>query len=301
MAEKKATAADANSLRKYKDAWANRGFDTRIYNVGGLVKTAGGTGLRPDNGNTKTDSLLQRGYMVTADTARTFDKKRYRVDFLYNPSTVDISNSLDTQQAAIQFAAVENDPTKPISPISGSCAFNLLFDRTFEVGNPEGGKWSAAKRGVLVDIDALYFLVGINQKNDGGGLGEATEDNGEDNETVLDDAASGSADVADSVAEQADAQAENAAKEEAKKQAAEAGYLMNESYRGRTGIMGMTPVKVIFGQPDERYLTYYGYINDLSVSYTHWTQNMTPVRAAVSISMQMLPESITGNADSGDD
>ena len=35
---------------------------------------------------------------------------------------------------------------------------------------------------------------------------------------------------------------------------------------------------------------YYGFISEWSVTYTHWTTNMVPIRAAVSITFTMLPD-----------
>jgi hypothetical protein len=52
-----------------------------------------------------------------------------------------------------------------------------------------------------------------------------------------------------------------------------------------TGVLTAKPVWVSFGQ----HMQYYGIIGSLNVTFTHFTQTMTPVRAAVSLSLSVLP------------
>lgn len=37
-------------------------------------------------------------------------------------------------------------------------------------------------------------------------------------------------------------------------------------------------------------MAFYGYVDGLSVTYSHWTQNMVPARCAISINFQVLPD-----------
>ncbi|NIY68044.1 hypothetical protein SMALB_6122 [Streptomyces malaysiensis] len=61
--------------------------------------------------------------------------------------------------------------------------------------------------------------------------------------------------------------------------------------------MQMNPVWARFGQarhaftdklPNLSRMEYFGYLNDIGITYSHFTQRMTPVRCAVSISMQLM-------------
>lgn len=63
------------------------------------------------------------------------------------------------------------------------------------------------------------------------------------------------------------------------------------------GIMQMNPVWVHFNQarhafsdklPNMSRMSYFGYLSGLEIHYTHFTQRMTPVRCAVSITMQLM-------------
>ncbi|MGW3763121.1 hypothetical protein [Streptomyces sp. NPDC005131] len=63
------------------------------------------------------------------------------------------------------------------------------------------------------------------------------------------------------------------------------------------GIMQMSPVWCRFGQarhsfkdklPNLSRMEYFGYINNIGITYTHFSQRMTPVRCAVDISMTLM-------------
>ena len=70
------------------------------------------------------------------------------------------------------------------------------------------------------------------------------------------------------------------------------------------GVMMMVPCYVFFGNPLAQIdgnannwnlgavasqLAFYGYISEWSVTYTHWTASMIPIRASVTINFTMLP------------
>ncbi|MFF8283346.1 hypothetical protein ACF06W_11555 [Streptomyces albus] len=63
------------------------------------------------------------------------------------------------------------------------------------------------------------------------------------------------------------------------------------------GIMQMSPVWCRFGQarhsfsdklPSMSRMEYFGYVNNIGITYTHFSQRMTPVRCAVDISMTLM-------------
>ena len=52
-----------------------------------------------------------------------------------------------------------------------------------------------------------------------------------------------------------------------------------------SGPMRMTPVRVLFSA---NVLSYFGYISELDIEYTHFTTNMVPSRVTVGVSMQLM-------------
>lgn len=63
------------------------------------------------------------------------------------------------------------------------------------------------------------------------------------------------------------------------------------------GIMQMSPVWCRFGQarhsfkdklPSLSRMEYFGYVNNIGITYTHFSQRMTPVRCAVDVSMTLM-------------
>lgn len=55
---------------------------------------------------------------------------------------------------------------------------------------------------------------------------------------------------------------------------------------GKQNVMLLNPVYVFFGGTTA--LAYYGYIDSIGLQYAHFTQNMVPVRAGISVSMGLL-------------
>lgn len=55
------------------------------------------------------------------------------------------------------------------------------------------------------------------------------------------------------------------------------------------GPMQMIPSKLIFGNNSQGALSYFGYVSGFDVTYTHFTQQMVPVRCAVGVSFTTLP------------
>jgi hypothetical protein len=54
-----------------------------------------------------------------------------------------------------------------------------------------------------------------------------------------------------------------------------------------TSFMQLRMCHVYFGGPAS--LHYYGYFSDVSVAYTHWSRQMIPIRAAISLSFNAQP------------
>lgn len=214
--------------------WENS-FDPRIQSIPSYLP-----------GQSKDSYGLKRGYMVTA-----FPKgksgKFYMLNFLYNPSTVQVSHGIDAaNQVMPPYLRSDLDEGTPLVAAGGTLSFSLLFDRSYEMSDQTQFNKVEGTYGVMADIHVLYNLVGINTPVQPA----ATED------------AEASTDTSNAI-----------------------------------GIMQMHPVWCRFGQPRTSMrnklphlsrMEYFGYINSIDITYTHFTQRMTPVRCAVSLSMQLM-------------
>lgn len=103
-------------------------------------------------------------YPGTTNDAR--GGKRFRVNFLYNPTTISVSHSIDATVLPDKSQADEADKWKPlmsnqvIGTAAGNLTFSLLFDRTYETWG-EKGKSPAGTNGVYEDVRALYRLTSM--------------------------------------------------------------------------------------------------------------------------------------------
>ncbi len=105
---------------------------------------------------------LERGYIKRAHP----DDKgiTYACNFLYNPTDVTVSHSVDI--GALILPADGTDPlnTGPIlGPLSSTMNFSLLFQRVFE----QSQAGNVAGQGVEADVSALYYIVGMKKPKPG--------------------------------------------------------------------------------------------------------------------------------------
>ncbi|MFK0015756.1 hypothetical protein [Streptomyces sp. NPDC091027] len=153
----------------------------------------------------------------------------YRVDFLFNPSTITVSH----ESGAI---LTEDQRTTDGQYIAaggiGQVSFNLLYDRTYEMTSGGGSGNEATKRGVLADMEALYRVTG----------------------------------VYDVTAKGAKAK--------------------------QLGPMQSHPCYFYFGGTAGNALSYYGYISQMGVQYTHFTGDMIPQRCAVNLTVELTQKGI---------
>lgn len=224
--------------------YSNPRFDDRIYALSGLKATAKGTGVSTGD--------LQRGYMVRDSDYNSGDVQ-YSLQFLYNPSEVQVSHNTDvTSNAAIAPQSYRNqlDTAKPNVPLNATVQFNLLFDRTYELWNASARANSLydwddepSLAGVKVDVAAIYRVVGILQPKT----------------QPVPNPHTSSSDPGTSQA-----------------------IIRN----GSPGPMPMTPLQVFFGGSNS--LNYRGYVSALNITYTHWTQLMIPMRCTIGVTMSLL-------------
>jgi len=176
-----------------------------------------------------------------------------KVLFLYNPSTIQASYQItdSTATAALIYPVTAVQPILRV-PLQQQVGFTIMFDRTYELTNNPNEQMSTL--GVELDVLAMKQFTGMFASlytNDGG------------NDPVLDSAGNPIA----------------------------GGATINPVYNStgiNQGIMQLTLAYVFFANGVSG-LSYYGYVDSWDVSYTHFTQDMVPVRAVVDVSFTLLP------------
>lgn len=218
---------------------------------------------------------LQRGYMIwdkpmpsAYNGGGPAGDGRDMIRFLFNPSTVstDYNVASASLQAAMMYT-VPGDQGNLLAPLLyQTVSWSLYFDRTYELNY--GGNSSAvndpAVIGVQADIYQFMQFTGV---------------------------------LANLARQQANAEASVANGGSASSTQAQLGSSLG-------GVMMMVPCYVFFGSslmqmnknPNSanfnalaNQLAFYGFISEWSVEYTHWTTNMVPIRASVTVSFTMLP------------
>jgi hypothetical protein len=213
----------------------NGSFDPRITKLPGLQSLVGG------------GKKLSRGFIIQE---KPVDGVRYRCNFLYNPSVLNVSHSVNSAVQADDNALNPNDVTAKdfLMPLQQTVQFSLLFDRTYEMW--DSSRVTGAENvfvpalGVGWDISMLYKITGISASV--AVTGEGTDAKGDSTKS----------------------------------------FRKGQFSFDAAGPMLYVPVYLVVGDT----LNYYGVIQDLEIQYTHWTQQMIPSRCQVSISMQLLPK-----------
>jgi hypothetical protein len=229
---------------------SNPPFDDRIsrWNVANGPRTRtifGGFHLPGYSGSSSTfaQNALIKGQLYNTDYTSTADM--YIVNFLYNPSVLNLSHAIDANVPDPQSMS-KDDQGLIMGPLNQSLNFTLLFDRTYETWDSSyqnDPQHQRGQLGVYVDIKALYDLVGITTSFDLQGAAPTSD----------------------------------------------------KGWRGAvtdkpSGPMRMVPTRAVFGLATGP-LSFFGYIADLEVEYTHFTTNMVPNRATVGISMNLMIDS----------
>lgn len=216
----------------------NPKFDSRILAIPTRQVVAGGVGNK--------DTSLTRGQIITQDPREGI---QYKVNFLYNPSTITESRSVDvSQQVLPDYARVPGDPGQYKTGLNTTVGFSLLFDRTFELWDSKYLNTDVGQYGCLMDVNAFYNLLNINQKQ------QHTYQSGP--------------------------------VEKFSKQT----YTMIVQ-----GNMSVVPCNVYFGTTAPGTLQYFGYISSLTVTYTHFSQLMIPMRCAVDVGFTSMAATTTTN------
>lgn len=225
----------------------NPPFHPNILNLHG--RQAGVTNAPSSNTVTgQVNSELYRGLMVsrpaTGGTATQF-----RVNFLYNPSTINESRSLDLNNDVLPtYARNPDDPGKYATGMNTFIGFSLLFDRTYELWDIGYYGTDAGTYGVMVDVNAFYNMLNINQQV-----------------TITPQQQIGGS---------------------VPFTATSYGQIVQ-------GAMSAVPVDLYFGYKSPGALKYFGFVTQMDVTYTHFTQKMVPQRCAINVGFQVMSDLYT--------
>lgn len=139
----------------------NPPFHPSILEVGGANKST-----RPvDISNVYPDGHLYRGLMSNRiDTSQPGSSQiQYKVNFLYNPSTIEETRALDINSEVLPtLARNPGDPSAYKTGLATTVNFSLLFDRTYELWDKAYNGTDEGTFGCLVDVNAFYNMLGIN-------------------------------------------------------------------------------------------------------------------------------------------
>jgi hypothetical protein len=197
---------------------------------------------------------IQRGYMIWDQVLPGYSH-RCIFRFLYNPTTVEASYSV--QDSGIGASLVfpnSHDQSDLRIPVNQYASWSLLYDRTYELWGSykDNGTPRHANFAAGNNPQVVGCWADVLQLQEFTGMNV--------------DYSVGTGGVT---------------------QAGTGGSGGPNTLAGHQGIMMLIPAWVFFGGPKN--LHYYGYVSSWDVTYTHFTQYMVPMRAAVDISFTLLP------------
>jgi len=329
------------------NGWMQPDFDRRIKTLPMLQPNPQSTSAGIERGFIKQAFGNAAGAPQQTTSASGFLVAPRTLYFLYNPSSISVSHSIGLVSDAQLDPNLRSslDDGQILGPTGGSVSFSLLFDRTYEISNPDNFGRRLAEKGVAVDIEALYALVGIfqldlvdsvysptplaNQVTAQSNAGKAeliaqaliTEVNaqlvpGEAPFTIQDILTGATAGNA------MNSELDLLYRKLLETRLKAAGLSLSDLPRDPDhvtvgsgnppgwpyvstsptqatkqtfGVMRVTPVVIVFGRQRGTWsptVEYYGYISSIQVDYAHWTQNMVPVRAGVSIELTLLQSTV---------
>lgn len=141
----------------------NPDFHPNVLNVGG--SNAATNPSRDDDFTVGVSKSFRRGLIVAGSGVNQSwaGNTTFRINFLYNPSTITESRSIDLYSGILpSWARNPNDPGHYNTPLQTQIEFSLLFDRTYELWDKNYSQTLAGIFGVRVDVESFYNLCGIN-------------------------------------------------------------------------------------------------------------------------------------------
>ncbi|MFI9271868.1 hypothetical protein ACIGXM_14275 [Kitasatospora sp. NPDC052896] len=225
---------------------------------------------------------LTTGYITSASTTQNGQKSptnpqgSFTLNFMFNPSTVSVSHTLDAStQMVPPYLRDSSDTGVPLTTSGGTLSFSLLFDRTYEVWDGTTGNL-AHDLGVLVDIYALYGLTGIVTPL------SATQQTSAAGQSSSDATSSSSSSSDQSNLQNALSITPNAVTGTMQMYPVWTVFALNSMFRGGANSPSWMTL------PDIAVMRYFGYIASIGITYTHFTQNLIPFRCAVDLSVQLM-------------
>lgn len=245
------------------NAWPQAAFDPRILNLPLIGQS---TSQAPGTAFPLTDTLLQRGYIKQDKSSYSGSNAPiYACAFLYNPSTIAVMHAIDASATTLtvpQYQRNPNDTGTYLVGLAATVSFSLLFDRTYEINS-----------GIPIYVgDPPPYPDNIPQPN-GSAVAEDPRSLG-----VL-----------------ADVQALYRVCGVQNQQLAQSWTdgAGNTNTSNLAGMMLQVPAWCHFGgELNTGSLSYFGYISALSIQYTHFSTQMTPMRCAVAVNFTLLPRSV---------
>jgi hypothetical protein len=228
-------------------------FDPRIRSLSRPFQSGSATGASTN---------IQRGYMAWDPqipwpkpySANQSWAGAPKVLFLFNPSTVEASYQISdaTAQSALIYPITQVQPILRV-PLQQQVGFTIMFDRTYEMNTGGTANVSMKQFGVELDILAMKQFTGM-----------------------FTDVYPGNNPLLDANGNPVPGNPTNVNPTK-----------LNANGINQ-GIMQLALSYVYFAAPTNG-LRYYGYCDSWDVSYTHFAQNMVPMRAVVDISFTLLP------------
>ena len=217
-----------------------------------------------------TAGVIQRGYMIwAAPGLPAYGGALATVHYLYNPSTVSADYNIAdaSAQASLNFPN-PGDSAMLAIPLSQTVQWSLMFDRTFELMGAYGSDGTPTNIfGTGNNPSSIGVQADVMQFMQFTGM-LSTYQYGTNGQGGL--------------ITQPTVAAQN--------------------YSTQHGIMQLVPCWAYFGASNVvNNLMYYGYINEWSVQYTHWTQYNIPMRCVISVNFTMLPMPQTQPAQNASD
>lgn len=283
QAKKAASAAVASAKAAKKKAAQNSAAAVPVRPL--LVQPAFASQLQNTPPAMGVNVAVQRGYMIWADkkmarafgyTGGVFGDGRDVIAFALNPSTISSDYTIgNTSIQAAMMQQVPGDNGNFLAPLQQTVSWQLYYDRTFELCWPTGTNQVNDPGTIGCQADVLQFAQFT-------GLLSSTQGLSSSDVSALVNTTAGTTSTGASVSSQ-----------------------QIGSVLANGGMMMMVPCYVFFGDAWSQVangkgvssysalsyqLAYYGYISEWSVEYTHWTQNMIPIRCSITVNFTMLPQ-----------
>lgn len=217
---------------------------------------------------------IQRGYMIwdqpmtsLYDGGGPLGDGRDVINFLFNPSTVTSDYTIaNTSLQAAMLYQVPGDNGNLTAPLSQTVSWQLYFDRMYELayGTPDGSTNDPTVIGCQADVLQFMQFTGL--------LASLSES---DQASILGGAATSSGVSAGGIMMMVPCWA----------------FFSNSFNQATVKLVadGSTSYAAVNAE-----MSYYGFINEWSVNYTHWTTSMVPIRCTIDVSFTMLPQPGTG-------